>query len=119
MKSLENKSTAITAQAEDGKLVTLDYAGLIKLVCNTPAQGGFSLQDIRTRIAITSASEETKTGKDILLETADATYLQNLVKNMRWQFSHKDILAFSDSVEKMKESTPVSKKVNNNVPVED
>ena len=103
MKVLENKSTEITAQATEQTTVLLKYADLIKIVCNTPIQGGFGIPDIKARIAILAACDSITPEKDILLENADTTYLQGIVKSMKWSFFHKDIITFTEDVEKMKE----------------
>lgn len=103
MKVLENKSTEITAQATEQTTVLLKYADLIKIVCNTPMQGGFGITDIKSRIAILAACENIEADAEILLENTDAAYLQTTIKNMKWSFFHKDLVTFTEDVEKMKE----------------
>ena len=101
MKSLENKLTLITIQGEENKSVPVDYATLIKIVCNTPDQRGYSIQDIKFRLTISDIVSNKKVGIHIHLENADAKYLQNLVENMKWGFIHKDLISFSEDVGKM------------------
>ncbi len=105
MKVIVNKQTDIKAVIDQGgEPILLTYSDLIKLVCNTMIQGGYSISDIKSRIAITSACDGVKPGKEIKLESSDATYLQSAIKNQKWFMSHKDILGFVDDVEKMKET---------------
>ena len=101
MKVLENKQTEITANAGEGKVTKLTYAELINLVCNSPIQGGYSIQDIKARIAILATV--TNAGEELNIENADAAYLQNIVKGMKWSFVHKDLISFKEDVEKMQE----------------
>ena len=79
-------------------------------MCNNPIQGGYSIQDIKSRIAILAAIENKKKDEDILIENAEATYLQNALNAMRWGFVHKDLITFSEDVTSMKEYALSTKK---------
>jgi len=104
MKSIINKQTEIKAVIEQGsEPALLTYADLISLVCNTMVQGGYSISDIRSRIAIIEACKGLKPDEKIKLENMDATYLQNAIRNQKWFMSHKDIITFVEDIERMKD----------------
>lgn len=99
MKALINKKTDILLPSGEG-VIPVGYSELIKMVCNSMIQGGYSISDIRSRITISSAADK-PSGETIELENSDAVYLQNAVKNMRWYFSHKDLITFTDDIEQL------------------
>jgi hypothetical protein len=95
MKNISNIQTEIKTENE-----TLTYSSLITAVLNVPPQGGYSAQDIETRIKIRAVMKESN--GEILLEDSDFSYLKGLVKNMRWGIEHQDLLNFCTYIENLK-----------------
>lgn len=101
MKTFENKETEITQGNEDGSKTNLGYANLAMVGLNTPPQGGWTPTEMRERINVL-AKLDAPLGTKIKLEDAEF----NLVvacSNVKWQFMHKDVVAFIDYLEKLKE----------------
>lgn len=95
MKKINNIPTEIKTETE-----TLTYSSLITAVLNTPPQGGYTAQDIESRIKIRTVLKESN--GEISLEDSDFSYLKGLVKNMRWGIEHQDILNFVNHIENIK-----------------
>ena len=91
MKSLDNKS--ITAGDKEIK-----YSELLKTCLNVVPKEGFTPSEMRTRLRILDILE--KANGTIELEDADSQLTKKLVADMRWIVLSKDIVAFTEEVEK-------------------
>jgi hypothetical protein len=91
MKSLENKVTDI----KDGDKYK-KYSDLIKLICNMPVAGGFSITDIAMRTKIVDACDSA-TDK-IELEDLRVDYLKAISATSKWGVLHKDLVALSEDI---------------------
>lgn len=94
MKTLENKTTTIKDPSDQ----YVDYAFLLDAVLKIQPAGGYSLDDMKKRIKIQNVLETSD--ETIPLEDADAEYMKPLVRNMKWNMVHADLITFSDDVEK-------------------
>ena len=101
MKKIENRETSML-DGETQKGVTV--AEVIKLIARGQVSGGYSLDDIRHRVAIIESSE--KAAKSIELEEADYKYLTTLINSSAFKlpFFHSEILTVVDLINKAEES---------------
>ena len=103
MKSFQNKLTTIEMPSENGSTPHAEYGDLISVLIKAGKQGGFDYGDMENRIAISKAIEESKakTGEEIrIIEIEDAPfkYLVDLVKNVKWQFWHADLIMLKEDI---------------------
>jgi hypothetical protein len=101
MKTIENKQVDISAPTRPDIKVASSYAELIKIVCDSPIQGGYDIKDIEHRIKIKGAASMATERGSFELEDADADYLRKAVMSMKWGISHEDILKFYKDIEKL------------------
>lgn len=97
MKTITNKSTEITIADESGKTNFMTYADLIKICLNNPPKNGWTTDEMRKRIKIEDKLEDLKAEDDISLEDAEFDKVVECSK-VPWQFKHKDIIAFEDTL---------------------
>ncbi len=77
----------------EADLSTLD---LLKATINSPVQGGYSIEEIATRLRLLDIFKGThEEATSINIEDADFTALSKMVKDMRWTVLSKFILNFS------------------------
>lgn len=96
MKTIKNKVTEI----DKGEGVKMKYSELAESCVNHPPQGGYSVTEMKDRLNLLGKLDHDK--EVIKLEDAEADKLVECVKAMPWGRMHKDIVAFSDAVDKMK-----------------
>ncbi len=89
MIQIQNKKTSI----KDGEK-ELQYSDLLKIVTNSPMQGGFGFHDMKIRLKITDVLE--KAAEAIHFEDADYAYLKPLVTNMKWNGISKDVISMTE-----------------------
>ena len=78
--------------AGDGKEITIRYLDLMKAAVNQQKQGGFSPDDIESRLRILDVLNKAKNGvKKVELEDSDYSNFQQLVKEQRFVFVHECI----------------------------
>ena len=72
------------------------------LCLNNPPQGGFDIATMRKRSRVLDEIETAKEKKknSIEIEDADFETLKVCVAAMRWGMIHRDLLAFSEYIEK-------------------
>ncbi len=97
MRTIVNKSTEITMADESGEAIFMTYADLIKICLNNPPKNGWTTDEMRKRIKIEDKLEDLKAEGDISLEDAEFDKVVECSK-VPWQFKHKDIIAFEDSL---------------------
>lgn len=95
MKILKNKTYSLKGEG-DKEATTVS---LIKFCIHVPVQGGFSLSDVRNRLRIEAACDNT--GDEIKLEDADVANLKSIVNEVRWYTVHSDIVDFCDEINKL------------------
>ena len=95
MKSIENKTTQIK-NAEG----FMTYADLIKIVCEQPLQGGYSMTDIEQRLAIKKACD--KAEATIEIEDLRLAYLKSICATSKWGAVHEDLLLFGEYIKELK-----------------
>lgn len=91
MKTFLNKNTSIS----DGKK-ELTYKDLVLFCLNNVPERGLDREAMKKRDRIETAFE-TKAG-NIKLEDADAHNLKEIVKEVRWNFRHKELSEFLDVI---------------------
>jgi hypothetical protein len=96
-KEFKDIKTAIELDANETKMWFSDF---MILCINTPPEGGFKADEMRTRLAIIDAIKE---GKEKSMNFPDdhVRVIKKAVETYSWLQMHKDILAFLDAVEKM------------------
>jgi hypothetical protein len=94
MKTIENRKVII-ANAQ------MTYRELIKAVCEKAPENGFTLAEMRERNRILDAIH--KESDKYPLEDADYEKLKNLVLNMSWAVFDKEIIVFSEYIERLSE----------------
>jgi hypothetical protein len=94
MKKFENKTTELRAEEKN-----LTYNDLIRYVVNQLPQGGFTPEEMRSRMRILDALNDDS--KEIELEDADASLLKTLIKSSKWMTIHQDILDFEDCIKSL------------------
>ena len=97
MKTITNKSTEITMANQSGETTFMTYADLIKICLNNPPKNGWTTDEMRKRIKIEDKLEDLKAEDDISLEDAEFDKVLECSK-VPWQFKHKDIIAFEDTL---------------------
>jgi len=107
MKTFINKSTEITMalppKVEGGEPETsvMLFADLAKMSLNTAPQGGWTTDEMRTRINITDKLEDLKVDVKVKLEDAEFEKILECSK-IKWNFMHKDIVAYEDHLLELK-----------------
>jgi len=96
MKTLKNKATEI--EKTEGE--KMKFSNFIESCLNHRPKEGFSVTEMKTRLDIMCKLDHDK--ESIKFEDAEATKIIECVKVMPWGAMHKDIVAFSEAVEKMK-----------------
>lgn len=91
MKKLENK----IIQNGDKQI---KYSELLSTCLNQTPKEGFTPSEMRSRLRILDVLANAN--GEIELEDADAAITKKLVSEMRWVVLSKDILEFTDEVEK-------------------
>src|SRR5687768_7145463 len=96
MKALENKPTTILrSQPMDGQPVDYcDYCDLIATAVNqSDREKGFSPTEMRKRMRILKALDQTKNDPEnlIVLEDHDADKLQEILKMSKWPYLHESV----------------------------
>ena len=95
MKTFINKETEITVTNEKGDKTFMSYADLAKMSLNAPPQGGWTTDEMRSRIKITDKLEGIEAGIEVQLEDAEFKKVLEASK-IKWKFMHKDIVAYED-----------------------
>lgn len=95
MKKLENKTTEILKD-ENSKTT---YADFCKVCINVMPQGGLDVIQMKTRLDIVTAIDNANGSIELTEEQADT--LKECVKEMRWAIIHKDVVEFTEAVEKL------------------
>jgi hypothetical protein len=86
-------------QLEDGKN-TLDVADLCKICLNATKQGGFTVDEMRSRIKIMDKLETDK--KTVELEDAEYKTLRGVVKTHKWGAISRKVVEFVDYIDGLK-----------------
>lgn len=94
MKTIKNKTTQLKISEKEG---FADYRFLLKQVVNAPSQGGYSIEEIKTRLRITDLLEGEG---DIDIEDADFKKLKELFDSYKWAIVHKDVVELSEEIER-------------------
>jgi len=98
MKTLTNKTTQIVLKNdEQGKPVFATYGDLLLITINMAPEQGFSIADIRERLKIASAIEESKDG-EIKLNESESALLKASFDKFKWAQIHKDLVELSDKL---------------------
>jgi len=92
MRTIENKATALPDN--------MDYAKLIKICVNVPPKEGFSVEEMKKRIRILDVLDK----DPIEIEDADFSILKQCVTQFRWGVLNKEIIAFVDYIQELKEN---------------
>lgn len=95
MTTIQNKKINST------KIIETDYKALITTIINHPIQAGFTIQEIKARIAIEKAME----GKNIVsfkLDPAAHLKLVEIVTNFNWGCVDQAIVDFVDYIQSIK-----------------
>ena len=74
------------------------YADLALIVVRAPKQGGFAVEDMRQRFRLIDELDKVGPKGSIEFEDADASLLQSLVAEFKWDAMDKEIIDFSDYV---------------------
>ena len=100
MKTVKNKMTTIPLKdSQTGKILnTLDYAYLVIMCINFNSKG-ISISEMRDYIKIIDVCKS----KKLKFEDAEFEILKKKVKEMRWAFTHKDLIKFNDDIENLKD----------------
>lgn len=99
MKTFINKKTDIAMSPEDA--TKLGYANLAIIGLNTPPQGGWTPTEMRERIKTIAKLDDKDLDAKIKLEDAEFE-LVVACSNIKWQFMHKDVVAFCDYLDELK-----------------
>jgi hypothetical protein len=99
MKTFINKKTDITMSQEDP--TKLGYSNLAIIGLNTPPQGGWTPDEMRQRIKVIAKLDDKDIGAKIKLEDAEFDLVVKCA-NIKWQFMHKDVVAFDDYLSELK-----------------
>jgi hypothetical protein len=99
MSKLTNKITTIKKSSDSEE--KLDYSFFIIQCINVPPKEGYTVEDMKKRIKISEIAENTKLEEEFDFKAEDLIILKKCVNEMRWAVAHKDIVAFSDDVEKL------------------
>lgn len=94
---LKDIKTVIEIDANETKMWFSDF---MILCVNTPPEGGFDGNTMRTRLSIIDSIEEGKQ-KTMKFSNDHVHAIKQAVEQFKWVQLHKDILAFIDAVEKM------------------
>ncbi len=95
MKKIENKKTEIEDFDNPGEKLT--YSDLIGISLNNPVEGGYSVDEMESRLRI-KASTTPKAKDKFELERADMEKLKEVVKISKWNILHDDIIAFKNYI---------------------
>lgn len=95
MKTIKNKQTQLPKA--EGEWMT--YGDLIKACLNTPPQGGFSIEDMRSRLNIFDICD--KANGSLKFEDTQAELIKTVVKDYKWGIMHLDLVEFTDEVNKL------------------
>ena len=107
MKTFINKDTEIAfempSEIEGEELIvkTMGFADLAKISLNSPPEGGWTTDEMRIRIKITSKFENAEKNSKIDLEDAEFDKVLQC-SNIKWNFMHKDIVAYDDHLLELK-----------------
>jgi hypothetical protein len=104
MKNFINKKTEITKATQEGeeiKTTNLGFADLALVGLQSPPKEGWSVKDMRLIFKVIDKLETLELDQSV--ELADEEFDQ-LVKssNVQWTAMHKDIVAFDDYLEELK-----------------
>lgn len=93
MKRIENKVTSVTDSSK-GETKQLTYVDLLKVIMNIPPAQGYTIEEMRSRLAIFSKLDEKASAVE--LEDAEFKILKDCVLAFRWGTMNADIVAFVD-----------------------
>lgn len=96
MKILKNKVTEIKKPDGDG----MKFSELAESCVNHPPKAGYTVTEMKERLNIVGKLDHEK--DTIELEDAEAAKLIECVTVMPWAMMHKEIVEFSEAVNKMK-----------------
>jgi len=96
MKTFLNKETSITMNNQAGDRVSMSYAELSVTALNNPPEKGWTTSEMRDRLRVSSKLEDVEAGVTIDFEDAEFNKLKECVLAVKWNFMHKDIVAFED-----------------------
>ncbi len=109
-KKLENKETKIETlidpQNVDGGVKNATYADLISQALKASRPEGYNLDELKKRFRVIDVMDEAKKGKDIILEDADAAFLQTMLKDFTWLVVDRDLVNLVEDVLAMKKVPP-------------
>ena len=97
MKTFINKKTEITFEGKPS-----GFANLAMIALNTPPQGGWTTDEMRKRIKVLTKLDKQELEAKIELEDAEFDTIHDCTKVLKWQFMHKDIVAFEDYLDEIK-----------------
>lgn len=101
MKTFINKATEITFKepiskgSEELKVTNMTFADLAKMSLNSPPQGGWTTDEMRTRLKVTDKLEDITPEATVEFEDAEFAKIVECSK-IKWNFMHKDIVAYED-----------------------
>lgn len=98
MKTIKNKTTEINVTPTGDEKLT--FADLAKVCVNNMPQGGLDVSQMKARLDVMEALEKAN-GEIKLTTSAQTETLKDCVKAMRWAILHKDVVEFTDAVEKL------------------
>ena len=107
MKTFINKNTEITisvpAEVEGGEPTkdTMSFGDLAKMSLNAPPAGGWTTDEMRSRLTITAKFEKIEKEAAVELENAEFEKVLECSK-IKWNFMHKDIVAYEDHLLELK-----------------
>lgn len=103
MKTFINKKTEITqaATATATEKTIMGYANLAIVGLNTAPQGGWTPAEMSERLKVIAKLDAAELDAEVLLEDAEFNLLV-ACSNIKWQFMHKDVVAFAEYLEEVK-----------------
>jgi len=81
----------------------IKYTELLKSAVNSPKEGGFSPVEMRERLKILDALDNSKNG-EIKLEDEDIKLLAELVKDQRFSIVHQGFIDYTDYIQSLETS---------------
>ena len=94
---LKNETTAIVKDNEGAKMTYADFA---KVCINVMPEGGLDVLQMKTRLDVVT-NLEAANGEIVLTSEEQVKALKECVKSMKWALIHKDVVDFTEAVEKL------------------
>jgi hypothetical protein len=103
IKQYGKEESEIKEEGFQGQLAKTSTDKLLIIALKYPVQGGYSMDDIMTRVklqrVIEAAAKEEK--EEIDFEDADAKDIKAVEASARWGVFHEDLLDFLEEVKKL------------------